>query len=297
MSDEEELSAEEMDALLRDLESRASSSPKSDADVDAFLDEPSEKKTKTKAAPPKKEVELPKESPKAEIQKVEKSEEPAKKDKKSKKSNVKVVSRGTDEELAKKLRLILLCVVTPILLTAAWILGTYLGPIVSAGWLIGVVALVALLVVPLVLWLGVKRGNFLSWTGLISALALVALLAISPSFASKRLIQYGHWPASSIAQIAGWDSDNWLSSANVSVSTWIASLLHTPPVVEGETPETTEARRLGTTDPLTGEPATDADKADGDTEAKPDEKSDKPDESGDEKKNEEKKSDEKPESE
>ena len=262
MSEEdEELSADEMDALLRDLEARASKSeptPKKEGkkkDVDAFLAESSDaapaKPTKTKAKPAPKKADLPKQAP---IGEIAKSEPEKKKEKPKKEKSVKVVQRGTDDALQKKLHLALLALVIPLAMAAIWALGTYLGPIVSAGWLILLVSLAAILGGALGLRLAIKRGQFSAWTGLVSAIALAGLTAIAPEFAGARMVQYGHWPASAIGQLAGWQADNWFVKLSVSASSLIGEALLPATPVDATKTDRPSPRRLGTKDPLNPPP-------------------------------------------
>lgn len=272
--------ADDTDALLRDLESRASSSSsaaRSDDsagagdDIEAFLREldgdsyvaPPEDRSARPVATADAEIEAavpvaapdapmekakPKKLTRAEKKALKEEEKAAKKAAKAKSADgVAVVERGESDGLKIAARVAKLVGVAVPLASAWWVLGAYLANWVSAGWLVFLVATMTVLGLPGVLLLASKRGRYLWWSIATSLLLAVGLVAPFPGAAAGAMISYGHWPASAIAEVAGLDNDSFVVSAAASVSGWVGGIIE---------PQVDDARKplaLGTEVPLSGE--------------------------------------------
>ncbi len=268
MSDDNGLSDSEYDALLRDLEGRASSGGGSKADVDddigdidSFLAEldagdsspskPKGKSTATKddddalarefaALEQNGELTAPKKADKRPVKEgKKKGAKPAKKAA-PKEGEEGAPSRGKKIALAT-VKTVLWFAPAVVLL---WVMGAYLGQWISAGWLIAVVAAIFVFAVPAVLNRWVKRGTYRPWLLGYSLVLIVLLVAPMPHVAGENVASYGHWPASVVAEISGAESDTAFvrsaASASESLGAWIAP---------GADPGW-QARELGTALPL-----------------------------------------------
>lgn len=85
-----------------------------------------------------------------------------------------------------------------------WILGAYLGQWISAGWLIAVVATMFVAGIPKLLYdLSDRRGKFRWWLSGASLVFTIALVAPMTDAAAGVLVNYGHWPATTVSEITG----------------------------------------------------------------------------------------------
>jgi hypothetical protein len=114
---------------------------------------------------------------------------------------------------ALKLALLL----APALLTW-WIAGALLSRWVGTGWIIAVVATLVAFVPGIALKLGTHKGRALWWTCGVGVLSSAAALVGLPQHTGQALIRYGHWPASTIAQLAQWDADHLVVRGHASAS-------------------------------------------------------------------------------
>ncbi len=202
MSDENELNESEMDQLLRELEQKSSSKPQESKPQKAEV-----KPKKADKAVPKKA--LPKEKPKK--SEVATAEEPRQK---PQTNGISVVQRGSSESLNRKVSIFLACLTTPLLLAAIWMLGNFLASFVSVGWLIAIVAFFAVVGLAYFFKRLVGKGRFMVWSGLVSTLLLVLML-LPATFATTKMVEFGHWPVSSITQASGLENTNvFVSFAN-----------------------------------------------------------------------------------
>lgn len=269
---DDELTAEESQALLNSLNARAASgaAPAAaedgpDEDLEAYLasleadDAPAAKPAQGAAqaaskpaepdpfadafsqleaehghavvAPPPREIKAPEKTPakapaaKAPEKTPEKApEEPAAKkpapDKKPEaaKSRVHAVEKVRSRQFilvtgALKLALLL----APALLTW-WIAGALLSRWVGTGWIIAVVATLIAFVPGIALRLGTHKGRVLWWSCGLGVLLSAAALAGVPQHTGQALIRYGHWPSSTVAQLAQWDADHLVVRGHASAS-------------------------------------------------------------------------------
>ena len=89
-----------------------------------------------------------------------------------------------------------------------WVVGAFLGTWISTGWIIALIATSIAFVLPLVLWLVTKRGRWVYWASALGVVALMGILAPFPGAAGEKIAHYGHWPATTVAQLAGWEADH-----------------------------------------------------------------------------------------
>lgn len=267
---QDELSDNELDALLADLESRADSgaggggkaaSSEDDEDLEAFLSQLDEQEpsadgaaSKTKSA--ERDADL--DARFAELDNLQPDDLPARPEeskpaKKKKSKKKKKASEAADKDkqpregeqgpswgarLAKASAKLFLMALPVILLT--WVLGAFLANWISAGWLIAVVALIFSLGAPALVRHFVKKGKFAWWAAGTGLLLTVALTAPMPQQAAQSLSRYGHWPATTVAEIAGWAHNNGLVQLNSGMARFAGGLLSSGP---GELPGPSE---LGT---------------------------------------------------
>lgn len=266
MSDDKNgLSDQDYDALLSDLEGRASEGGGVDVDddlgdIDEFLadldtGESSEAAPKTTATEDDDlAAEFASLEEKGELSAPAKGEiTPAKAGKKEKKpAEKKGHTDDADQKAPSRAKRIGVVIAKSVLwFTPAvilwWVLGAYLGQWISAGWLIALVAATFVLAVPAVLKRRVKRGGYRPWLLGVSLVLTVALVAPIPHIAGENLTSYGHWPAAAVAEIVGADSDATFVRSAAGASGSVGTL-----IVPGDDPGW-EARELGTAFPLGAE--------------------------------------------
>jgi hypothetical protein len=266
---ESELNDDELDSLLSDLESRAdggsqAASPDIDddeasEDIEAFLKELEESEASgsnepVQAKTAERDSEL--DAKFAELDDLDPSDLPAKTDdaKSARDPDKSGTSESDDEgEVAKAddskkdeasaegtskkkfgiAALKVLAVSFPSLLFV-WVLGAFLGNWVSAAWLIGIISVSFALAIPFLLRHYVKKGKYMWWAIGSSIALLAALVAPMPGQAGNALQKYGHWPASVVAEVAGWDLDSPIVDATSVVSEQIGSLLPGAAELEGK---------------------------------------------------------------
>lgn len=264
--DNNELSDEEYDALLRDLEGRAGDSEAApemddDGDIDAFLEEiESQSEAESKTATRTREedddlaaqfADLEEKDELAVPEDVDLGEEKKKRKKdkgKSKKAAREDEAEGAKEDrsrgtkVAIKAGKVALWAIPAVVLW--WVLGVYLAQWVSAGWLIAVVSAMAVVGVPMGLRRVVRRGRYRHWLLGTSVVATVALVAPMPNVAGEQMSHYGHWPSSVVAEVTGADADIGLVTRHAAAAGWLGTTIATV-----EQPNW-EARQLGTVVPL-----------------------------------------------
>jgi hypothetical protein len=104
---------------------------------------------------------------------------------------------------------------------AWWLSGALLGRWVGAGWIIAIVATLGVFVPPIAAKIGTGKGRVLAWAAPFGLLISVGLIAGIPGFTGESVIRYGHWPASTVAQLAGWDADQLAVRGHASASAWL----------------------------------------------------------------------------
>lgn len=132
----------------------------------------------------------------------------------------------------------------------SWVLGAYLGNLISAGWLIAILSLLLAFGLPLLVVRLTKRGKYVWWTLGLGIAMTLALLAPMPNTTADTLTRYGHWPATALTEVAGWQPDNALVQFNAAASKLLGGVLGSGAAGSGG------PRELGTTHTLYGvEPA------------------------------------------
>ena len=125
-----------------------------------------------------------------------------------------------------------------------WVLGSYLGQWIAAGWLITLVVTMFVFTAPVYLRKLARRGSYKVWMAGFSLLATVALVAPLPNTAGKSMVEYGHWPSSALAEVAGAAPNAGFVRAHAALAGWIGGLVATAEA-PGWGP-----RQLGTVYPL-----------------------------------------------
>lgn len=126
-----------------------------------------------------------------------------------------------------------------------WVVGAYLAQWVSAGWLIFLVAGVFTFGVPFGAYRASKnRGKFRWWLAGASVLMLLALTLPMTEAAGEVMVSYGHWPSTTVADMAGWEQST-LVDINAGAGEWVGRRLN--PLLE----DSATQLELGGTSPLT----------------------------------------------
>lgn len=217
MSDDEEgqeqqLSDEELDSLLQELEQKADGSgqgesqPTKEAEPEEIdLSELEESLDQTDSPPAKHESEEtspateqePNDSPAVE------PTDRASDTQTSTGSRPPAIQKGRNAAFKSGMQgLRLAAVVVPTLL-AWWVLGSYLGNWISAGWLIALVSGAVIFGLPVGLNRFAKKGTFGAWLGGTGLVILLGLVVPVPTQTGGVIGMYGHWPASTVSDELG----------------------------------------------------------------------------------------------
>ena len=89
-----------------------------------------------------------------------------------------------------------------------WLVGALAATWISTGWLLAIVATVAMMALPLAARYGTGRWRVKGWMALMGVLGLGLVLGLAPERSAQALSARGHWAASAVAQLAGWDADH-----------------------------------------------------------------------------------------
>ncbi|MBA2664849.1 MAG: hypothetical protein H0U74_21350 [Bradymonadaceae bacterium] len=273
--DKDELSADELDALLRDLEGRASGGGKPRAkaaateedseDLEAFLKALEADDARAAGAAPKTRtataVDDPFAAQFAELEatdakamaKTAQEAPPKGKDKKEAAAQAKEKAKD-GEKLAKTdkkaddgapgrgrraLKVLKWTAIVVPVLTLWWVVGLYLAQWISAGWLVAAVATSFVFGLPALLRHFARRGHYVYWLSGAALALTVGLVAPMPNTAGQTMAEYGHWPASAL----GLSGDHFLVEANAALGQFVGGLL-APSAADQA------AHRLGTDQPL-----------------------------------------------
>ncbi|AWV88264.1 hypothetical protein [Bradymonas sediminis] len=124
-----------------------------------------------------------------------------------------------------------------------WILGAFLAHVISAGWLIALLALIVAIGLPIVVAKVVNRGKIAWWAAGLGIILTAALVAPMPKVVGTSLTHYGHWPTAVVGEVSGWEADNALANVGAAVARLFGSALGA---------EASGALRLGTETRLDG---------------------------------------------
>lgn len=174
-----------------------------------------------------------------------KSKKSSDKESKEEKGKIQAVERGESDVLRRIGQVLKWSFYVVPALLGVWLVGAFLGQWVSAGWLIFAVATVAVFGIPLGFWVATGRGGFGVWLGGVSLVSVVGLCAGLPLQSGDVLVKYGHWPASTVAEVSGLSTDHGMVRANA----WFSGLLGAE-LAKLKGGEGGEAQRLGAGGPL-----------------------------------------------
>jgi len=124
-----------------------------------------------------------------------------------------------------------------------WILGAFLAHVISAGWLIALLALIVAIGLPIVVAKVVNRGKIAWWAAGLGIILTAAVVAPMPKVVGTSLTHYGHWPTAVVGEVSGWEADNALANVGAAVARLFGSALGA---------EASGALRLGTDTRLDG---------------------------------------------
>lgn len=150
--------------------------------------------------------ELPEPAPTPESKKGDKKKK--KKSKKDKKKDLQVVDSERSPGFIRAMAALKWSLLLLPVFTFWWVGGSFLAQWFSTGWVVALIATIAAFILPLVLVFVVKRGRWGWWAAGIGVLATTALIAPWPAAAGSSIARYGHWPVSTVGQLAGWSVDN-----------------------------------------------------------------------------------------
>src|SRR5690554_2902866 len=106
-----------------------------------------------------------------------------------------------------------------------WILGAFLAHVISAGWLIALLAILVGVGIPLLAATISKRGKATWWAAGLGVLLTVLLVAPMPKTVGSALTHYGYWPTAVVGEIAKWEVDNSLNGIGAAVAGAFGSAL------------------------------------------------------------------------
>ena len=110
-------------------------------------------------------------------------------------------------------------------LVFGWLLGAYLGTWVSAGWLILIMSSLVTAGIPFGLYRAAgSRGKFRWWLSAASLLLTLGLTVPMADSAGEALVEHGHWPATAISEISGGGLGGFVSIGETA-SGWVGGLL------------------------------------------------------------------------
>lgn len=234
MSEDEEMSDEELDSLISDLESRDGGSGElsgggevPEEEIDDFLKELEDEEggggevetavseePETDVGPDLSELEgadeLPveaEESAPAAEEVEEPSEEPKKSKKASQESSEDEKAEPSESEAWRYAWIGVKWTgfVLPVL-SLWWLLGAYLGQWVSAGWLIFLMSAMFVFGLPKLAYDAADhRGRYRWWLAGMALVFTVALTAPISGIAGEVLAGYGHWPGTVLTEVFGTD--------------------------------------------------------------------------------------------
>lgn len=221
--------AEDIDAFLADLESDDSDTPaqaqqpaaddpfaaafadlESEHGDDVALPEPTPEPPKAKAPTP--EQKTPKQETKPEPEPEPKPEPKAD----EKKTNKRRGNKKDDVAVVEKVRspgfkFFMGTVKFSIFFIPAmlcwWLIGAYSARFFETGWITAILATLVAFILPAIARFGLGRGKYGWWALGIAVVIVGALVGGLPRQSGESLAKYGHWPVSTVAQLAKWKAD------------------------------------------------------------------------------------------
>jgi hypothetical protein len=217
--DEEELSDDELDSLIADLEEKSQQGDVEPSDIstenledelgDISVDEPPEP-TEPDAAPsepaPSSSDSEPKEVASSSADKSDaESSDP---------SGPPVVERRLKPSITNTFKVAKIVVGSATVASAFWLFGSLIAEWITAGWLIAAFSLLVIGGASTATRLGVKKLSFGTWLSLWSLLVGVILVLPLASTSIDRLAEHGHWPATTAVSLTGGAPTHSLVRAN-----------------------------------------------------------------------------------
>lgn len=138
--------------------------------------------------------------------------EPAKKPEKSKKTGASSAVPVVEKVRSPGFRFTMWALKTAFFFTPVvllwWVLGAYTSGFFERGWISAIIATALAFVVPAMPRFMLGKGKYAWWAFLIAVLGLAGLIGPMPGRSGSMISAYGHWPVSTVSQLAGWDADH-----------------------------------------------------------------------------------------
>lgn len=249
----EDVHGEDVEQELAAKYAVQTSDPLSVKTVDASPASPSPRPVAPPSTPAVETIDAQEQDKNEEVKPVE--EKAAKKDKKKKKKDkplVPVVETQRSRGFLLAMALIKWSLILTPVITAIWLAGALLANMLSTGWMILLATLLPAILLPLVLKLLLRRGRWWHFALPLSLLFLGGVLFLIPQASGKASAYYGHWPSSTVSQLAEVQPDNAVVRSHAFVTEALGEQLLILDPAAQTTPAATDskepllARALGT---------------------------------------------------
>lgn len=134
-------------------------------------------------------------------------------------------SRGPGYRFGVGLLKFTLCLIPA--LVCWWVIGSLAASLFETGWIVLAMATIAAFVIPAVPRVLTGWGRYGWWAAGIGLVVVVAIIAAIPDMAGKSIARYGHWPATTTAQLAKWEPDGTIVMATAGVAQFIGQRVET----------------------------------------------------------------------
>lgn len=88
-----------------------------------------------------------------------------------------------------------------------WLIGSYSARFFETGWITAILATLVAFILPAIARFGLGRGKYGWWSLGLAVVVVGALVGGLPRQSGESLAKYGHWPVSTVAQLAKWKAD------------------------------------------------------------------------------------------
>ena len=88
-----------------------------------------------------------------------------------------------------------------------WLIGSYSARFFETGWITAILATLVAFILPAIARFGLGRGKYGWWALGLAVVVVGALVGGLPRQSGESLAKYGHWPVSTVAQLAKWKAD------------------------------------------------------------------------------------------
>jgi hypothetical protein len=265
MSTDDDLSPEEMDALMADLAKRSGSAKPKQKEVDddsedleAFLARLEADDGNAPAAPTKtKRDPLAKAFGEIEDKGLQKSDD-SRPEQASQPQRPSPAAQSVDRSPSGGLLVLLhtakwLLISLPVI-SWIWLLGAHLSRWIVVGWLVAAIATSVALGLPAWIWKATSKGTYRYWMCGLSIVLVVAVVAPLQQSTAEVLSLYGHWPTTGVAQWTDWDKDHPVRTGNRWVSDQIARQIPHQSPLPGDAELGSQQLGVMTGDSLPNEP-------------------------------------------